>query len=170
MCLISRWKKACDNDNAVMQRHLLGELQAHTSRYLEHLNIPREAFEAQGLGLQPLTRGDGSAKTDRHELALRYYRIAQWQEHLLGSDWTAVGFLPSIAPITAHKTGPRFRRLQRLFPGLQVGPRVVSTAPIDRWGPEYQVQWSICAGSDSHGDFRESRCCSGRSNRIEQLR
>lgn len=69
---------------------LVERLRAHIQVYLDHINIDREAFESDGLGLRPISVAEKTEKSSRAILARRYYRLAQWTEVMQGADWLTV--------------------------------------------------------------------------------
>lgn len=65
----------------------MDHLHRHVSIYLEHLDINRPMFEAEGLGLRPLLLTGKIDPKAIQILSRRYYRLAQWTEILQGDYW-----------------------------------------------------------------------------------
>ena len=81
------------DENQEQKLELFEQLNAHTSRFLDSLKVSRGDLEKQGLGLQSINAATTLRKDDRHDLALRYYRLAQWKEHILGLTWVSVRYV-----------------------------------------------------------------------------
>lgn len=97
-------------------RRLIGSLKDHAFSFLDHLKIDKEAFDTEGLGMQPLSSTRHISQRDARTLGRRMYRIGQWTEILQGSDWIAVR-----PPFTSHCSGVNpLRILLRRFSGITV--------------------------------------------------
>ncbi|OCF43750.1 phosphatidylinositol 3-kinase [Kwoniella heveanensis CBS 569] len=83
------WKAASQPADHEHMKAILNKLNIHTKGYLQHVGLNKQAIEAEGLGLQPLSAMSDATPKDREILSRRYFRLAEWTATLQKDDWVS---------------------------------------------------------------------------------
>ncbi|WVQ93902.1 hypothetical protein IAU59_000980 [Kwoniella sp. CBS 9459] len=81
------WKAATQKTSPEQQQGVLKKLNTHTDAYFKHIDVDRQALEAEGLGLQPLSKMADASDKFKDILSRRYFRLAEWTATLQGDNW-----------------------------------------------------------------------------------